>query len=88
MVELNHHPVRAVHVDAVDRCVDPAGVGVAHDDDAGRPNEPAAVAAMPEQRRKQADINVGAGTGIAEGGLCAGHPLVHDETAASRLPLG
>ena len=36
MVELDRHPVGAVHLDAIDRGVDPAGAGVAHDDDAAR----------------------------------------------------
>jgi len=46
MVELDRHPVGAVHLDAIDRGVDPAGAGVAHDDDAARSDEPAAIAAM------------------------------------------
>jgi hypothetical protein len=88
VIELDRHPVGAVHLDTVDRRVDPAGVGVAHNDNAARPNEPATVAAMPEGRRGEADIDLGAGAGIAEGSLGDSHRLVHDETAAPRLPRG
>ena len=60
MVELHRHLVPAVHLDAVDRGVDPAAVGIAHDDDRARADERPAVVAMPDRRRQAREIDVGA----------------------------
>ena len=52
VVELHGHPVPAVHLDAIDRGVDPAAVRIAHDDDRARADEGAAVVAVPDRRRE------------------------------------
>src|SRR5499427_7105566 len=58
MVELPGDLVSAVHLDAVDRGIDPAAVRVAHDHDRARADEGAAVVAVPDRRRKLGEVDV------------------------------
>ena len=64
MIELHRDSVGAVDLDAVDRSVDPAGIGIAHDDKRTRANERAAVMAVPDRRRQQRQVHVRASRGI------------------------
>jgi hypothetical protein len=59
MIELHRDLVRAVHLDPVDRGVDPAAVRIAHDDERARSDERPAIMPMPDRRRKTRDIHVG-----------------------------
>ena len=72
MVELDRHPVAAVDLDAIDRGVDPAGVGIAHDDDAARADIGAAVAGMPDRRGELVEVDGGAVHGVFEPGRLRG----------------
>ncbi len=54
VIELHRDLVRAVHLDAIDRGVDPAGVGIAHDDQRAGADERPAVVAVPDRRREAA----------------------------------
>src|SRR5262245_26985528 len=58
MVELYGDFVPAVHLNAVDRGIDPAAVRVAHDHDRARADEGAAVVAVPDRRRKLGEVDV------------------------------
>jgi len=57
VIELQRHSVLAVDLDPVDRGVDPAVVGIAHDDDRARADERAAVAAVPDRRREFGEVD-------------------------------
>src|ERR1700736_4773294 len=59
MVELHGDALRPMHLDAVDRRVDPASIRIAHDDDRTRAEERPAVAAVPDGRGKFTEIDVG-----------------------------
>src|SRR5215467_11805563 len=70
MIELHGDFVPAVHLNAVDRGIDPAAVRVAHDHDRARADERAAVMAVPDRRRKLGEVDVFAPDGaLQEGGL-------------------
>ena len=61
MIELHRDLVRPMHLNAVDRGIDPAAVGIAHDDERAGADERTAVLAMPDRRRKPRDVHIGAG---------------------------
>src|SRR5215471_20419966 len=53
----NANAVPIEHLIAISAGIDDAGIGIAHDIDACRPDEPAAVAGMPYRRRKAIQVN-------------------------------
>src|SRR5499427_6348143 len=70
VVELHGDFVSAVHLNAVDRGIDPAAVWVAHDHDRARADERAAVVAVPDRRRKFGEVDILAFDGVLqEGGV-------------------
>src|ERR1700730_8280042 len=70
MVELHGDLVSAVHLDAVDRGIDPPAVRVAHDHDRARADERAAVVAVPDRRWKLGEVDVLGSDGVLqEGGV-------------------
>src|SRR6516162_6800117 len=73
MVELHGDFVSAVHLDAVDRRIDPAAVRVAHDHDRARADEGAAVVAVPDRRRKPREVDVLGSDGVLEEGGVLDH---------------
>src|SRR5262249_35051658 len=78
MVELHGDLVPAVHLNAVDRGIDPAAVRIAHDHDRARADEGAAVVAVPGRRGEHwkggglwPDRGVQEGPGLHHGGAGA-----------------
>src|SRR5260370_41421474 len=57
VVELHRNPARPLHLDAVDRGVDPSAVGIAHDDDRARADEWTAIVPVPYGSRKLPEID-------------------------------
>src|SRR5215471_11440282 len=68
MVELHGDFVSPVHLDAVDRGIDPAAVGIAHDHDRARADKRAAVVAVPDRRRQLGEVDVFAPAGVLQKG--------------------
>src|SRR5215470_7144288 len=64
VVELDGDPVRSMHLHTVDRGVDPAALGIAHDDEAAGPDIGAAVLLVPDRCRKSGEVHVAAAPGI------------------------
>src|SRR5215471_21067525 len=73
MIELHGDFVPAVHLDPIDRGIDPAAVRVAYDHDRARADERAAVVTVPDRRRKLGEVDVVAADGaLQEGGVLDG----------------
>src|SRR5262252_9217077 len=68
MVELHGDLVPAVHLNTVDRGIDPAAVRVAHDHDRARADEGAAVVAVPERRGKFGEVDLIASDSVLQKG--------------------
>ncbi len=66
MVELDRDLVRSVDLDAIDRGVDPAVVGIAHDDEAAGADIGAAIIGVPHRRGKLVERDIAAAHGIFE----------------------
>src|SRR5581483_1633576 len=60
MIELHRDFVPAVHLDPVDRGVDPAAVRIAHDHDRAGADERTAIVAVPNRCGKARDVDLGA----------------------------
>src|SRR5262249_2270715 len=58
MVELHGDFIPAVHLNAVDRGIDPPAVRIAHDHDRARADEGAAVVAVPDRRGKFGELDL------------------------------
>ena len=66
VVELHRDPVAPVDLNPVDGCIDPAGIGIAHHDDAARTDVGAAILAVPDRRGKPCEIDVRARKAILQ----------------------
>jgi hypothetical protein len=66
MVELNRDLVPPVDLDAINRGVDPAVVGIAHDDEAAGADVGAAIIGVPHRRGKFVERDIAAAHGIFE----------------------
>ena len=87
MVELHGDLVPGVHLHAIDRGVDPAAVGIAHDHDRARADVGPAVLGVPHRRRQLAQIDrIAAHAVLQECRVLHRHRLVVLERLALRHP--
>ena len=87
VIELDRQLLRPVDLHAIDRCVDPAGIGVAHDDQAAGPDIRPAVLFMPHRRRESRHVDIVAAHRILQpGGRTNFDRLLRRQCLALRHP--